>query len=310
MPKVSVIIPTYQHAHFVGQTIESVLGQTYGDYEVIVVDDGSTDNTSEVLAEFGPRITVIRHRRNRGLSAARNSGISTARGDYVAFLDADDVWMPDKLEKQVPLFDRNQAVGLVYSDALHFDESGVRPEREFDYAPGQSGMIHTAVFVALPIPMPTVVVRRSCFDMVGLFDEALCGCADLDMWLRISNKWAVDFVDEPLAKYRLSESQMHKDTEHMLVDRLRAQEKAFANSPELRELDASTLERCFYDYYLRLARWYISHHQGAKARQVLNRYIRMRGLTRACLKPWCKTWMPRKLLDVLTGICARIRALR
>lgn len=309
MPKVSVIIPTYQHAHFVGQAIESVLAQTYKDYEIIVVDDGSTDNTSEVLAEFGDQVTVI-YQENRGLSAARNTGIRASKGEYVAFLDADDVWMPAKLEKQVPLFERNEAIGLVYSDLAYFDENEVRPGTAFEEAPPQSGMVYSAIFIRCPIPMPTVIARRSCFDMVGLFDETLTACEDLDMWLRISEKWEADFVNEPLACYRFSAGQMHKNQERQLLNFLHVQARAFANSPVLRELDISTLDCCFYDLYLSLASFYIYQHQGAKARRVLKRYVRMRGLTRHCLKAWLASWIPRRWLSLTIRIRARIRAQR
>ena len=308
MPIVSVIIPTYQHAHFVGQAIESVLAQTYEDYEIIVVDDGSTDNTSEVLAEFGNQIKAIHHQENRGLSAARNTGIMASHGSLVAFLDADDVWMPDKLEKQVPLFERNESVGLVYSDLSYFDKNGILPGTAFEGASPQSGMVHSAIFVRDFIPMPTVVVRRSCFDVVGLFDETLMACEDHDMWLRISETWAVDFVNEPLARYRFAPTQMHKDRERMLVNRLRVQEKAFTTSPALRELDISTLDRCFYDLYLELARFYINHHQGAKARPLLRRYMQMRGPIRGCFQTWFASWIPRRLLGSAIKVRARAQA--
>ena len=152
MPKVSVVIPTYQHAHFVAQAISSVLSQTYCDLEVIVVDDGSTDDTQEIVAGFGEQIRVVQHEKNSGLSAARNTGIQLSRGEYVAFLDADDIWLPEKLEKQIPLFERDESVGLVSSDMFFLDEdglkmckSGQRPETGFDQrvlCPGESNPGH------------------------------------------------------------------------------------------------------------------------------------------------------------------------
>ena len=308
IPKVSVIIPTYQHAHFVGQAVESVLAQTYKDYEIIVVDDGSTDNTCEVLAEFGDRITVI-YQENRGLSAARNTGIRASKGQYVAFLDADDIWLPEKLEKQIPLFERDESVGLVSSDMFFFDENGLRmhknglrPETGFDWVPPKSGMVYSTLFVQNYILMPTVVVRRCCFDDVGFFDEELSSYEDHDMWLRIAKNWAVDYVNEPLAMYRLSATQMHTNSERMLYNMIRVQEKAFAESPELHELDLDTLDRCFYDLYWQLASVYVRNGQGSEARSALHQYARARGCTLRYYRLLLASWAPGRLLDFVIGI--------
>lgn len=308
MPKVSVIIPTYQHAHFVGQAIQSVLAQTYKDYEIIVVDDGSSDNTSEVLAEFGDQVTVI-YQENRGLSAARNTGIRASKGEYVAFLDADDVWMPAKLEKQVPLFERNKRVGLICSDILFFDESGDRSSTAFETNRPQSGMIHSVIFILSFMPMPTVMVRRSCFDDVGYFDETLTSCEDHDMWLRISKKWAVDFVNEPLAKYRDSANQMHNNPARMLSNLIRVQEKAFAESPELRQLDQDTLDRCFYDLYLQLSRVYLKKGRRSEAMSVLGQYAQVRGRTFRYWQTWLASCTPGWLLNLVLATRRHIRSL-
>ena len=311
MPKVSVIIPTYQHAHFVAEAIESVLAQTYPDYEIIVVDDGSTDDTVEVLSRFGERITVI-HQPNRGVSAARNTGIRASKGEHIAFLDADDVWMPDKLEKQIPLLERDEAVGLVGSDMMIFDEHGTR-SGIFERTPPQSGMVYATLFASIGrsfILMPTVVVRRRCFDEVGFFDETLTISEDADMWLRISQRWAVDFVSEPLAKYRMSANQAHKNTERMLIDSIRVQEKAFAVSPELRALDLNTLDRCFYSLYLQLSRLYLQKGRRPEARSVLRRYVQVRGRTFRYWRRYFASWMPQWLREACVGIYQLLRRLR
>ena len=118
MPKVSVIIPTYQRAHLVSQAIESVLAQTYSDYEIIVVNNGSTDNTTEVLSQFGDKIRVIHLHANTGPSVARNLGMNASNGRYLAFLDDDDLWLPNKLEKQIPYLDSHSNIGLIYRSSL------------------------------------------------------------------------------------------------------------------------------------------------------------------------------------------------
>jgi glycosyltransferase involved in cell wall biosynthesis len=289
-----------------------VLAQTYKDYEIIVVDDASTDSTSEVLAGFGEQITIIRHDKNKEMSAARNTGIRASHGLYVAFLDADDIWMPDKLEKQVPLFERNKAVGLIYSDSVSFDENGILPGTGFERATSkgatpQAGMVYSVIFVHSLIPTLTVIVRRSCFDDVGFFDETLTACEDYDMWLRVCKKWEVDFVNEPLALYRLSANSMHMDAERMLLNKLRVQENAFAKSPTLHGLSIGTLDRCYYDYYLRLSRFYIKHHRNAEAKSVLRRYAGARGHTLAYVSLWAASSLPGWLLDFMIALRSRWR---
>src|SRR5437867_1708261 len=121
MPKVSIVIPTYNYGRYVVEAVESVLNQSFQDREVIVVDDGSTDDTRERLERFRGRIRYI-YQRNKGLPAARNTGIRAARGAYVAFLDSDDLWLPEKLALQVPILDTRQQVGMVYTDAHLFDD--------------------------------------------------------------------------------------------------------------------------------------------------------------------------------------------
>lgn len=290
VPAVSVIMPSYQKAQFIAGAIESVLAQTFTDLDLIVVDS-STDETPKILETFGPRIKVIRAD-PRGISAARNMGIRAAQGQYIAFLDADDTWMPSKLEKQIPLMEQSGAVGLVCADVLFRDDDGPRPGRGFADASPCSGMAHSIVFSKSFIGTLTVVVRRACFDDVGLFDEAVTACEDHDMWLRISRRWAVAYVDEPLAIYRYSADQASADRARTLygvasrpdTGLIRVQEQAYAASPELRALDPATLDRCFFHLYLELARLFVRSGRSALARSVLLRYRRTRGITSGYLK--------------------------
>jgi glycosyltransferase involved in cell wall biosynthesis len=285
MPEVSVVIPTFQHARFVGQAIDSVLAQTYRDYEIIVVDDGSTDDTQAVLAGYRALITPI-YQENRGLSAARNAGIRASSGKYIAFLDADDLWLPEKLERQAPLFEQDASVGLVCSDMSYFDQDGDRPGTAFGMKdrPIKRGMVYPQIFLNSFIFMPTVVVRKSCFDERGLFDETLKACEDLEMWLRITKVHAVDFADAPLAKYRFSTNQLHQNTIRVLHYRILVQERFFGNSAELRELDPRLLDRYYYDHYLQLARLYARAGRMSDARATLGRYLHQRGLTRSFVR--------------------------
>jgi glycosyltransferase involved in cell wall biosynthesis len=198
---VSVVIPNYNYARFVGQAIESALSQSVKPLEVIVVDNGSTDHSLEVLRAFGDRIRLIAQQ-NRGQSGARNAGIEAARGELVAFLDADDVWLPRKLERQLPLFDRAE-VGLVYggyvlADAELKDRETRIPKlrgrllKQFASGPG-------AVITG---GESTAVVRKACFERIGLFDPELSISAGWDIYRRISGLYEIELVPEPLMKYR------------------------------------------------------------------------------------------------------------
>ncbi len=279
MPSVSVIIPTYQLAHLVGQTIDSVLAQTHTDYEIIVVNDGSTDNTKEVLASYGDRITVI-HQENQGVAAARNTGIMAARGKYIALLDHDDLWLPNKLEKQVAYLESHPNIGLVYSDTLYFNENGLLPGTHAERYPVPPILQSWTLFVRNVIPTcSVVVVRRECLDDVGLFDETMPPCDDYDLWLRVIEKWHIHFLDEALVHYRRSAEQQSKNEEQMLLGWLRVKEKTFKRNKELQNLPLFVLDQSFYNGYLTLAYLYVQCYQGEKARLTLERYKQVRGMT-------------------------------
>jgi len=202
MPEVSVVIPTYNYARYIREAIDSVLAQTYRDSEIIVIDDRSTDDTKGVVSQYGPEIEYIRQE-NQGLSAARNTGIRNSKGEYIAILDSDDIWLPSKLEKQIKLFEANSELGLVYSDGLVFGEKLAWDDLSFGGNMNfYRGRIFDKLLMGNFIPCPSVVIRRGCFDKVGLFDINLGACEDWDMSLRISLHHEIDYVDELLVKHR------------------------------------------------------------------------------------------------------------
>lgn len=203
MPLVSVVMPAYNAAPWIAETLESVLTQTFQDFEVIVVDDGSTDDTAAVVARFA-RVRCIR-KPNGGPASARNVGIRAAQGEYVAFLDSDDLWLPDKLRLQIDLL-QESGLAWAYSDAYAFDEETRRTLFIFSRVRRQySGDVLEQLFLADFIPMPTPIVRRKVFDQVGYFDEsdALHYAEDWDMWLRIAAYFPIGLVKRPLAQYRV-----------------------------------------------------------------------------------------------------------
>jgi glycosyltransferase involved in cell wall biosynthesis len=200
-PTVSVVIPTFNRARLVVRAIDSVLTQTYRDFEVVVVDDGSTDGTREALAEVGPPVRVIHHEVNRGRSAARNTGIRAARGRFIGFLDADDLWLPEKLERQVPLLESGAdvAYSLIYvtdEAGTIYQESSERGFRLFRESAAE-GLGYSSFLRRSACQLNTVVVRRSCIDEVGTFDEEMAGTEDLDFIHRLLRRYRFAVADEP-----------------------------------------------------------------------------------------------------------------
>ncbi len=207
---VSVIIPSYNMARFLPQAVESVLAQTYSNWEVQIIDDGSKDDTPEVVRRWAgePRIRV--HRQvNGGLSHARNQGIALTRGGYVALLDADDIWESNKLALQMPLFRGKPQVGVVYSDYSRMDAEG----RPLPNGPTKMhrGRISGALLIENFVPASTAVVRRECFERCGGFDVALRTGEDYEMWLRLSAHFEFDFIPESTMRYRTGGWQMSTD---------------------------------------------------------------------------------------------------
>ena len=199
IPTVSVIIPTYNRAHLVGRAIRSVLAQTYQDFEIIVVDDASTDNTEEVVNSFNdPHIRYIRHEKNHGGAAARNTGINVARGEYIAFQDSDDEWLPEKLEKQMKVFESAPAkVGVVYTGFWRIDDD------KKTYIPStkinrKEGNVHNELLEGNFVTTQAAIVKRECLRKAGMFDERLPRLQDWELFIRISKSYEFKCVDEPL----------------------------------------------------------------------------------------------------------------
>jgi glycosyltransferase involved in cell wall biosynthesis len=200
-PEVSVIIPTYNYSRYLGEAIQSVLDQTLQDFEIIVVDDGSTDNTREIVQSYGEKIKYF-YQSQQGPAKARNRAILESHGKFIAFLDSDDVWLPTKLEKQVALFKSNPKIGMVVTDNYLFDEKGVYKDYVNKKGYLLTGDVVYNIFINSGVVTPTVMVRREVFDKVGLFEENLQIAEDDNMWIRIAVEYDVDIVDESLAKIR------------------------------------------------------------------------------------------------------------
>jgi glycosyltransferase involved in cell wall biosynthesis len=223
---VSVVIPTYNYGHFVVEAVESVLAQTYRDLEIIVVDDGSTDDTRKRLEPFMDRIRYI-HQQNQGLSTARNAGIHAAKGEWIAFLDSDDLWHPRKLEVQMPYLAEHPDVALLATDSVT-DLSGGWPEIAVDFDPPAERIRLEDIVICSQFGVCSVVVRRECFEKSGLFDTELRSAEDRDMWIRIACHYPVAKLQVPLWWYRKHISSMSFVADRMITNQRKVLQKTFA----------------------------------------------------------------------------------
>ena len=197
---VSVVIPLYNAAEVIAATIRSVLAQTWTDYEILVIDDGSTDGSADVIRTFGDRVRYHRFE-NAGVAKSRNRGIGLSRGMYIALLDHDDLWDPTKLEKQVGVLEARPEVGLVYTGIVHLERDG-RPREKFPSGPSSR---FYQLFVKGFGPTPSAaMLRRSVIEQVGGFDERFgsAGLDDHEFWPRVAQHGEIALIDEPLTYHR------------------------------------------------------------------------------------------------------------
>ncbi|NTV58856.1 MAG: glycosyltransferase [Deltaproteobacteria bacterium] len=221
MAAVSVIIPTFNRAQKIARAVASVLYQTFADYEILVIDDGSEDTTSKALAPFLPHIQCITHSKNLGVSAARNTGIRASDSPLIAFLDSDDYWLPDKLATQVSFFSEHpEAVACQTEERWIRRGVRVNPMKKH-FKP--SGEIFEPCLKLCVVSPSAAVVKRSLLEEVGVFDEDFPVCEDYDLWLRISWKYPIWLIPEPLViKEGGSPDQLSRSIEGMDRYRIRA----------------------------------------------------------------------------------------
>jgi len=244
MPRVSAIITTYNRRNFVQEAVDSVLAQSYGDWELFLVDDGSIDGTGEALQGYGERLRYI-FQENEGASAARNRGLELAQGDFIAFLDSDDLWMPQKLQVQVDFMDEHSDCQICYTDETWIRRGRrVNPKkRHAKY----SGEIYPHCLPLCIISPSSALMQRSLFEEVGVFDPALPVCEDYDLWLRVAARFPVFFIPQRLIVKRgghpdqLSQSSWGNDRYRVtaLVKIL----QSGALTPEQRRLTVEELHR-------------------------------------------------------------------
>lgn len=233
MPKVDIIIPAYNAARYLPAAIESVEAQTFPDWRILLVDDGSTDNTPEVLAPFidrlGPRLKYIR-KPNGGLPAARNTAIHNSSAEFLALLDADDVWLPCRLAESLACFEDRPQVGLAYGFNARIDEEGKVIDTFARRQKHGEGRIAPYIYMRkVDLPCPTITFRRKCVEEVGPFDEKMRATEDRDLWFRIALRYEVALAPKVIALYRMSAGSMSTDPSRMLNAQLQFIEKHYGS---------------------------------------------------------------------------------
>jgi glycosyltransferase involved in cell wall biosynthesis len=229
---VSVVIATYNMGHYLREAVQSVLTQTYPHVEVQIVDDGSTDETPQIIQQWAGDARVRSHRQaNAGQARAKNRAIGLSRGRFVAFLDADDVWNPDKLAQQMPLFSGRPELGVVYSDYQCMDAEGLPLVKGI--TPMRRGWVTGPLLIQSFVPYSAGVVRRECLERNGGFDETLDMGIDYDLFLRLSAHWQFDFVPQSTVRYRIWAGQMSKNYRKRYESAIRIMRSFLANNPDI-----------------------------------------------------------------------------
>jgi len=316
MPKVSVVIPAYNVGSFITETIQSVLAQSFRDFETIIIDDGSTDNTAEIIASFPVRYM---YQENQGPPSARNKGIELARGEYIAFLDSDDIWVENALEKRVEALDKHPEVAFSYGQAYHIDENCqtlrlFKPPHNYSRVREGRDVIQEMLIHGNLVILSSIMVRRSCLDEVGLFDlNYRAGSEDLDLWVRLAKRYAIAYIAEPLVKYRLHSQSVSSNREVDEIEKTnhRIIEVIF-NDVELGPLFSAQADTVYSHLNVRLAEYAYERGQMKTARGYLFKALKSHpwGYFRSFWWHWiscfAKTWMPRPILALVTSMKNRL----
>ncbi len=303
--KISVVIPSYNSAAYLADAIDSALKQTLAPLEVIVVNDGSTDETAQILERYRGRICCITQE-NRGLAGARNRGIAAAQGDLIAFLDADDIWFPEKLEKQLQCLEEHPQAALVHSQPYYWDTgTGEKWTRSNHGRHEYVGLCYHRLFFKPGALAGSMIVRKECLAEVGVFDERIRGAGgeDYDLCLRIARHYEFAFVDEPLFLYRLHSSNLTKQRRTCLENELYVVRKALQADPDLRRaLGRTAINERLFGLLFELG--YHLHDAGrpAEARRYFLQALRHRPLSTRVWMLYLGNFLPSKWVRRLRGL--------
>jgi glycosyltransferase involved in cell wall biosynthesis len=268
MPAVSVIMPTYNRAKLLGRAIQSILDQTYQDFELIIVDDGSTDDTESLVKSFNSeKIRYIRHRKNRGASAGRNTGIRSAQGEYVALQDSDDEWMPEKLEKQMRAFaTAPPEVGVVYTGFYIIVNNKKKYMPSASITPKDGNIFSSIIKGEYLVSPQTIVVKRECFERAGMFDERFPAMEDWELSLRLSRHYHFKYINEPLVLYYVQPDSISRNKSALT--------KSYKMILEMYFKDIKQDKRLLSKHYLRLGHFLYSNGELSQGKDYFARSIK------------------------------------
>ncbi len=279
-PKVSVVIPTYNSADFLMEAVDSVLNQTWRDLEIIVVDDGSTDGTQDIVGRYGDRVRHV-YKKNEGPSSARNMGIRMARGTYVAFLDSDDVWEPEKLRIQMDFMEGHPEIVLVCMDSRII---GFREQRERKLKRDFIGNLFPLLYSKSFITTSSVLMIKDCFREIGYFNEELRTAEDYDVWLRVARQYPIAYLDQPLVGCRKHHDNVSRDKITLRQNALSVLEAHY----DPREISARTYRIRVSNLHLYFGRAYLRLGDIAMARKAFGRSLRLTPFRLRSIRYWLK----------------------
>lgn len=300
-PRVSVIINCLNGESFVRAAIDSVYAQSYTDWEIVFFDNASTDGTADIARSYDQKLRYFRNDTTVPLGQARNLALHQARGELIAFLDADDLWLPAKLEKQIPLFANAASVGLVFADTvMRYQELGRTTTyfAEHNYRPPR-GRIFPALLSHYSIPMLTVVIRRDVLASMGeWFDERFHVCDDFDFCLRVAHDWECDYVDEPLASCLIhGAAATVRFRQRAAPERLLVLDKLRARHPDVDQRHGHEMRQMRRQIVYMLGKSHWHDGDGARARTELSPYLRHPKF----LATYAATFLPYATADGLAG---------
>jgi glycosyltransferase involved in cell wall biosynthesis len=288
MPLVSVVLTSYNHARYLSQAIESVLAQTLKDIEVVTIDDASRDESPAILQRYADRVKVIQHETNRGTYASLNEGIAHTSAPCIAILNSDDLWLPEKLEKQVAMMESDARIGLVHTAFRPIDADGNPIDGNplgVRFHPNPQGDLLAELLTRNLFITSSVLFRRECLERCGWFEERLFGMGDWDMWLRIAEYYRIGYVPEVLTLYRIHGQNTMYQRERMLADDLWIHEERICKRiPELLRRNGWRMRRALGIALAALGVIYNQRGERGKAYGAFTQSLK--------LYPWrLKTWL-------------------
>jgi glycosyltransferase involved in cell wall biosynthesis len=288
MPLVSVVLTSYNHARYLSQAIESVLAQTLKDIEVVAIDDASRDESPAILQRYADRVKVIQHETNRGTYASLNEGIAHTSAPCIAILNSDDLWLPEKLEKQVAVMESDARIGLVHTAFRPIDADGNPIDGNplgVRFHPNPQGDLLAELLTRNLFITSSVLFRRECLERCGWFEERLFGMGDWDMWLRIAEYYRIGYVPEVLTLYRIHGQNTMYQRERMLADDLWIHEERICKRiPELLRRNGWRMRRALGIALAALGVIYNQRGERGKAYGAFTQSLK--------LYPWrLKTWL-------------------